>query len=133
MNRFKSLALLAVGGFWLTMAAPKLKAQTCETPAEAPACPYGYFDAAPYDCAAYGYYGPEWFKDGVFIGVGPWFHGPTDFHGNVDNHFHPDHGFKGAAPKHGEKPDPAKPLDKIANFKGNEVRDGRGNVVKSKT
>ena len=25
----------------------------------APVCPYGYFDYAPYDCAPYGYYGPD--------------------------------------------------------------------------
>ena len=24
-----------------------------------PACPYGYYDNAPYNCAPYGYYGPE--------------------------------------------------------------------------
>jgi hypothetical protein len=37
----------------------------------APVCPYGYFDYAPYNCAPYGYYGPEWFTGGVFIGAGP--------------------------------------------------------------
>ena len=42
-----------------------------------PACPYGYYDVAPYNCAPYGYYGSEWFSGGVFIGAGPWFHGPT--------------------------------------------------------
>jgi len=26
----------------------------------APVCPYGYFDYVPYDCAPYGYYGPDW-------------------------------------------------------------------------
>lgn len=41
-----------------------------------PVCPYGYYDFASYDCAPYGYYGPEWFSGGVFIGAGPWFHGP---------------------------------------------------------
>jgi len=24
-----------------------------------PVCPYGYYDFAPYNCAAYGYYGAE--------------------------------------------------------------------------
>ena len=24
-----------------------------------PACPYGYYDYAPYNCAPYGYYGSE--------------------------------------------------------------------------
>jgi hypothetical protein len=53
----------------------------------APECPYGYYDYAPYNCAPYGYYGPEWFNGGVFIGAGPWFHGPHDFHGSVNRHF----------------------------------------------
>src|SRR6202043_4128807 len=41
----------------------------------APVCEYGYYDYAPYACAPYGYYGPDWFVGGVFIGAGPWFHG----------------------------------------------------------
>src|SRR5260370_37101672 len=41
----------------------------------APVCGYGYYDYYPYACAPYGYYGPDWFVDGVFIGAGPWFHG----------------------------------------------------------
>jgi hypothetical protein len=39
-----------------------------------PACAYGYYDYYPYSCAPYGYYGPEWFAGGVFIGAGPWYH-----------------------------------------------------------
>ncbi len=38
-----------------------------------PACTYGYYDYYPYACAPYGYYSPDYFYDGVFIGVGPWF------------------------------------------------------------
>jgi len=41
----------------------------------APVCAYGYYGYAPYACAPYGYYGPDWFVGGVFIGAGPWFHG----------------------------------------------------------
>ena len=41
----------------------------------APVCAYGYYDYYPYACAPYGYYGPEWFVDGVFIGAGPWYRG----------------------------------------------------------
>jgi hypothetical protein len=37
-----------------------------------PACPYGYYDYAPYACAPSGYWGPEYFYNGIFIGVGPW-------------------------------------------------------------
>jgi hypothetical protein len=41
---------------------------------EAPVCTYGYYDYYPYACAPYGYYGPDWFVGGVFIGAGPWYH-----------------------------------------------------------
>ena len=64
----------------------------------APVCPYGYFDYPPYDCAPYGYYGPDWFVGGLFIGAGPWFHGHHDFYGHVDNRFDPHHGYAGPLP-----------------------------------
>jgi len=35
-----------------------------------PVCRYGYYDYYPYACAPYGYYGPDWFVGGVFIGAG---------------------------------------------------------------
>lgn len=41
----------------------------------APVCSYGYYDYYPYACAPYGFYGPDWFVNGIFIGAGPWFHG----------------------------------------------------------
>jgi len=40
-----------------------------------PVCAYGYYPDYPYTCAPYGYYGPTWFANGVFIGAGPWYHG----------------------------------------------------------
>jgi hypothetical protein len=87
----------------------------------APVCPNGYFDYVPYDCAPYGYYGPDWFVGGVFIGAGPWFHGPAGFHGHVDNRFDPHNGYNGPLPPHG-----ARPFD---HFQANEARDGRGYVI----
>jgi len=95
---------------------------------DAPACAYGYYGYAPYACAPYGYYGPDWFVGGVFIGAGPWFHGPDNFHGHVNNRFDPQHGYKGPAPNKGDKADPANHFDKISHFKGNEVHDGHGHV-----
>ena len=83
-----------------------------------PACPYGYYDSAPYNCAPYGYYGPEWFDGGMFIGTGPWFHGSHDFRGHVDNRFDPQHGYVGPQPERGERA--------FNHFHGNEMRDGRG-------
>jgi hypothetical protein len=40
-----------------------------------PVCAYGYYPDYPYTCASYGYYGPSWFANGIFIGAGPWYHG----------------------------------------------------------
>ena len=40
-----------------------------------PVCEYGYYSYYPYSCAPYGYYGADWFDNGVFIGAGPWFRG----------------------------------------------------------
>ncbi|HKD51344.1 MAG TPA: hypothetical protein VKB90_11110 [Candidatus Acidoferrum sp.] len=39
-----------------------------------PVCAYGYYDYYPYACAPYGFYGPDYFVNGVFVGVGPWYH-----------------------------------------------------------
>jgi hypothetical protein len=37
-----------------------------------PVCEWGFYPTYPFGCAPYGYYGPEWFVNGVFIGAGPW-------------------------------------------------------------
>jgi hypothetical protein len=127
MQGFKFLTLTAVAGLCFAASAPKAQAQVGVEIGAAPKCPYGYFEAAPYGCAPYGYYGPSWFTSGVFIGAGPWFHGATNFKGHVDNHYNPEHGYKGAMPERGEKAEHAAPPK---DFKGNEVRDGRGHVGK---
>ena len=38
-----------------------------------PSCVYGYYNYYPYSCAPYGYYGPQWFNNGIFLGIGPWY------------------------------------------------------------
>jgi hypothetical protein len=74
-----------------------------------PVCTYGYYPYYPYACAPYGYWGPEWFVSGAFIGAGPWYHfyytHPTyyrRFYGGREfayrggfEHFHGDRGFRG--------------------------------------
>jgi hypothetical protein len=112
-----ALATLIAASLSLTRPAP---AQVSVNIGAEPACPYGYHDYAPYNCAPYGYYGPEWFNGGVFIGAGPWFHGSNDFRGHVDNRFDPHHGYTGPHPERGEKA--------FNHFHGNEVRDGRGHA-----
>jgi hypothetical protein len=131
MQGFKFFALTAVAGLCFAISAPKAQAQVSVEIGVAPQCPYGYFEAAPYGCAPYGYYGPSWFSGGVFVGAGPWFHGPEHFQGQVDNNFHPDHGYKGPMPERGEKASPehaTPPKD----FKGNEMRDGHGHATPEK-
>src|ERR1700683_4568123 len=132
MNGFKLFVLCSLAALCFMLAAPTTQAQVSVNIGVAPECPYGYYDVPPYDCAPYGYYGPEWFVGGAFVGAGPWFHGPANFHGHVNNRFHPDHGYAGPAPQRGDKPEPTKRLDKVSNFKGNEMRDGHGNVAGGK-
>jgi hypothetical protein len=136
MRGFKFLALGTVAAACLMAAAPSANAQVAVNIGVAPACPYGYYDYAPYNCVPNGYYGPEWFSGGVFIGAGPWFHGPGDFRGNVNNNYDPQHGYNGAMPRRGDAPmggDRAQePKDGDGGFKGNEMRDGRGNSVGDK-
>jgi hypothetical protein len=86
----------------------------------APACPYGYYDYAPYNCSPYGYYGPDWFNGGFFIGAGPWFHGPRGFYGHVDNRYDPHYGYRGPVPDRGAVA--------YNHFQGNEARDGQGHI-----
>jgi hypothetical protein len=130
MSKFKFLALAAVAGIFLLATAPKAQAQVSVAIGVAPDCPYGYYDYAPYNCVPDGYYGAEWYDGGVFVGVGPWFHGRSDFQGHVDNSFDPHHGYSGATPKFGEKP--AAQRRSPGQFKGNEVRDGRGHTAEEK-
>jgi hypothetical protein len=119
MSYLKTLPLFALAAAML-VPSHVAKSQISVNIGVAPVCPYGYFDYAPYDCAPYGYYGPDWFTGGVFIGAGPWFHGPRGFHGHVDNRFDPHHGYNGPLPGRGAQA--------FNHFQGNEARDGRGNV-----
>ncbi len=82
MRGFSFALLTATAVIGLTTMAPKTQAQVgveIECGVAAPDSPYGYYDAAPYACAPSGYYSPEWFDGGVFIGTGPWFHGKEGF------------------------------------------------------
>jgi hypothetical protein len=118
-TRWILLSILALT-FAVVSSAPAASAQISVSIGAPPVCPYGYFDYPPYDCAPYGYYGPDWFANGVFIGAGPWFHGPHGFYGHVDNRWDPHHGYHGPLPERGARP--------FEHFHGNEARDGRGHV-----
>ena len=120
MFRWKTLAVAAALSAGLLSTDVVAPAQIAVSIGAAPACPYGYFDYAPYDCAPYGYYGPDWFTGGLFIGAGPWFHGGRGFYGHVDNRYDPHYGYRGPFPERGAQP--------FSHFHGNEARDGQGHI-----
>ncbi len=128
-RKFLVLAAIVAGGFSVNSqdaeAQVSVNIGVAAPIGVAPVCPYGYYDFAPYSCAPAGYYGPEWFAGGVFIGAGPWFHGPAGFHGHVNNRFDPRHGYRGPLPGRGERVEPERRVD-AAHFRGNEERDGHG-------
>jgi len=122
MSKFKVIAFFVLALALFAGAAPRASAQISigVNIGPPPGCPYGYFDYPPYNCAPYGYYGPDWFDGGVFIGAGPWFHGHEHFFGHVDRRYDPHHGYRGPLPERGAEP--------FNHFQGNEARDGRGHV-----
>jgi hypothetical protein len=127
MNTFKALILAAaVSAVCLSATAPKAEAQTIVDVGAEPECPYGYYDYEPYACAPYGYYAPEWFVSGVFLGAGPWFHGPANFRGHVDSRFDVRRGYTGRIPNRGDDREASKPLERIDDFRGDEMHDARG-------
>lgn len=119
MNRWKSFVFSALT-VALVSSVSVAPAQVSINIGPAPVCPYGYFDYAPYDCAPYGFYGPDWFTGGVFIGAGPWFHGPHGFYGHVDNRWDPRHGYHGPLPERGAQP--------FQHFHANEAHDAQGHI-----
>lgn len=126
MRSWKLLALPALAAAF-TLTTPAAPAQISVQIGAEPGCPYGYYAFAPYNCAPWGYYGPEWFNGGVFIGAGPWFHGPHGFHGYVDHHYDPHYGYHGPYPGRGEHGDPHN-FQHFDNhsFHGNAMHDGQG-------
>ena len=121
MIRYKGLAVSALAAALLSGASlAPAQISVGVNIGGAPNCPYGYYDYAPYNCSPYGYYGPDFFNGGVFIGAGPWFHGPRGFYGHVDNRYDPHHGYRGPFPGRGEQA--------YGGFHGNEARDGQGHI-----
>jgi hypothetical protein len=123
MSPWKPFAISAAAATALVFAVPAAHAQISfgvNIGGPAPVCPYGYFDYAPYNCSPYGYYGPDWFNSGVFIGAGPWYHGRQGFYGHVDNRYDPHHGYNGPYPGRGERA--------FNGFHANEAHDYQGHV-----
>jgi hypothetical protein len=122
MRTLKHLSFITVAAAGLFLAASRpMAAQVSVSIGEPPVCPYGYYEAPPYNCAPDGFYGPEWFSGGIFIGAGPWFHGPEHFYGHVDHHFDYRKGYHGPMPARGEHP-----AEHRAEFHGKAMHDAHG-------
>lgn len=121
--RFLAIAA-AVGAFLLAGTPQKANAQVSIgiNIGPAPVCPYGYFNYAPYSCAPFGYYGPQWFTSGMFIGAGPWFSGPVGFRGYVNRHYDPQFGYRGPLPGRGERADWGRHRGWEKHYHGTEYR-----------
>lgn len=125
----KVLLTLFAGVMLALVAAPKSEAQVSvgiNIGGPAPVCPYGYYDYAPYQCSPYGYYGPEWFNNGIFFGAGPWYRGPRGFYGHVNRSYDPRFGYRGGFPGRGAPG--FYHGGNIHGFRGNQLRDGVGHA-----
>ncbi len=122
MKTISALGALAIGiGVLLAACGPTHVVVAGGIAGGPPICPYGYYEAPPYDCAPDGYYGPEWFVGGGFIGAGPWFHGPDRFYGHVDHGLDYRKGYRGPKPARGAAPAPNR-----APFRGQAMHDPMG-------
>ena len=59
MKTLRPLALMAIAASFLLAPTDKAHAQVAVSIGAAPGCPYGYYEAPPYNCAPDGYYGPN--------------------------------------------------------------------------
>lgn len=91
-----------------------------------PVCAYGYYSYYPYACAPYGYYGPSWFSNGIFIGAGPWFHGFYGRPGYWGHGFYGRPGFVGRGPGFAGRGPVAR--GPVGGFHGGNSFHGGGNV-----
>ena len=121
MQISKRLGILSVGFSLFIAGCGYPRAQVAVGLGPPPVCPYGYYEAPPYNCAPDGYYGPEWFSGGLFIGAGPWYHGPDRFYGHVDHALDYRKGYRGRLPARGEAP-----AANRAAFRGTAMHDPRG-------
>jgi hypothetical protein len=76
MRKFLASLLVAIAMFVgvavIPATTPTASAQIAVEIGVPPVCDYGYYDYYPYACAPYGFYGPGYFYNGIFLGVGPW-------------------------------------------------------------
>jgi hypothetical protein len=121
MKALRDYGLLALAAGFVLLTGPSATAQVSVQIGPPPVCPYGYYEVPPYQCAPDGYYGPEWFDGGVFIGAGPWYHGRDHFYGHVDHRYDFREGYRGPYPERGGHRG-----DHRAEFHGRAMHDPHG-------
>ncbi len=128
MRVIKYLSLLALAGCIFLVSPARSQAQVSFSVniGAAPVCPYGYYAFPPYYCAPYGYYGPTWFVNGIFIGAGPWFRGPRGFRGYINHYYDPRYGYHGPYPARGTPSNWSRHPNYPQHFHGNDQLYGRG-------
>jgi hypothetical protein len=115
VRKFAKRSLLLAGATTLLALAlaPAANAQVVVslTP---PGCAYGYYEYSPYGCAPNGFYGPGYFHNGIFLGVGPWSNwgynhgwGEYRFRGGGGGRYVAGRGGRGYAANRGRGPAPA--------------------------
>jgi len=72
VHKFAMRSLLLAGTTTLLVALTPMANAQVTISINPPVCAYGYYDYSPYGCAPSGFYGPGYFYNGVFLGVGPW-------------------------------------------------------------
>ena len=123
------LALAAFVGCAMFATVPKAPAQIAVEIGVAPECPYGYYDAAPYELCPL-----RLLRSGMVHrwrfprcrSMVSW--SATTSEDTSTIVFIPNTVIADRTPQRGEKAEPSNRLDKVAHFKGNEVRDGRGHA-----
>ena len=121
MKTLRRLGFMTIVAGLFIAVAHNASAQVAVSIGPPPVCPYGYYEVPPYNCAPDGYYGPEWFSGGIFIGAGPWYHGPEHFYGHVDHSLDYRKGYHGHLPERGERP-----AEHRSEFHGKAMHDPHG-------
>ena len=125
MKRLTYLAFVAIAGMLFLATPQKSQAQVSfgiQIGPE-PACPMGTSTTRHISALLMATMVRNGLGEEFFLGAGPWFHGPDHFHGHVDEHFDPHHGYRGAFPHRGERGDWDRHHGTVEHFNGHAVRE----------
>ena len=126
MRHWKSLVFTTLASATLMSMPAVAPAQISVNIGGAPACPYGYYDYAPYDLLPLRVLRSrlvQWWH--LYRAQVPGSMARMGFYGHVDNRYDPHYGYHGPMPGRGDRP--------FNHFQGNEARDGQGHIGKRRS